>query len=72
MNFLLGLGVFSVLIAVFYLVLFSKFYPLVEIHSGIVTLCAFAAVATCLIAVGSWTVISFVWKRIRPAPKADQ
>ncbi len=58
MNFVVGITVFSVLLATAYGVLFSIEYPLITISSEMVTLCAVLGVATCLVAVGIWKKIT--------------
>jgi hypothetical protein len=58
MKFAAGTIVFSIILATVYGVLFSIVYPLTQISSGVVTLCAILGLATCLIAVGIWKTIT--------------
>lgn len=54
MKFGATLSLFAAVVAIIYGVLFSKTYPLVEISSGIVMVCALCGLATCLAAVAIW------------------
>jgi hypothetical protein len=54
MKFGATLSLFASVVAIVYGVVFSKMYPRVEISSGIVMLCAVAALATCLAAAAIW------------------
>ncbi|RJF74352.1 hypothetical protein [Rhodopseudomonas palustris] len=51
------LTVGSIAIAVGYAVALSKIYPSVPIDGGVVTLCAFAGVATALGIAGLWRLV---------------
>jgi hypothetical protein len=46
--------VFSTLTAVIYAVLFRTLYPSVVLDGDIISLCALAGIATCLIIAGIW------------------
>jgi hypothetical protein len=50
--------VFSTLTAVTYTVVFHNLYPLVPLEGGIITLCALAGIATCLIIAGVWKLVT--------------
>jgi hypothetical protein len=54
MKFGATLTLFASVVAIIYGVVFSKMYPLVEISSGIVMLCAVGGLATCLAAAAIW------------------
>lgn len=58
MKFAAGTIVFSIIFATIYGVIFSIVYPLTQISSGIVTLCAVLGLATCLVAAGIWKAIT--------------
>jgi hypothetical protein len=45
-------------VAIAYGVIFSRTYPLVEVSSGIATLCALLALATCLVFVALWRLVT--------------
>jgi hypothetical protein len=58
MNVLLGIIVFSILLATAYGVVFSIAYPLISMSSEIVTLCAVLGLATSLVALSIWKQIA--------------
>jgi len=55
---------FAALFAIVYGVLFSRTYPLVDISGGIVALCAFLGLVTCLSLAAIWNALS------RPKPSS--
>ena len=58
MKFGATLLIFATLVAIAYGVIFSRTYPLVEVSSGIATLCALLALATCLVFVALWRLLT--------------
>jgi hypothetical protein len=55
---------FAALFAIVYGVLFSRTYPLVDISGGIISLCAFLGLVTCLSLAGIWSAF------MRPKPSS--
>jgi hypothetical protein len=53
----LVVAIVSLLFGTGYGVLFKQIYPLVQIDSGIVTLCAVLGLVTCLVGIGAWKVV---------------
>jgi hypothetical protein len=56
---------FAALFAIVYGVLFSRTYPLVDISGGIVALCAFLGLVTCLSLAAIWN--AFMQRKTSPA-----
>jgi hypothetical protein len=67
MKFSPTLLAFAALLAIVYGVLFSRTYPLVDISSGIVALCAFLGLVTCLTLAAIWN----AFMRSRPSSPTD-
>lgn len=57
MKFGANIVIFSTVLAIAYGVLFSYTYPLVDVTSGIVSLCALSGLVTCLAITALWRAV---------------